>query len=166
MKPKYVRRIIRERVLQTLYSYEFNSEGLEKLLENLYNPEIFKDKLSDEDREFGLSLINNVIIKHKELDQEIEKRVNNWEISRIAIIDRLLLRMGICELKFFPEIPPKVTINETIDIAKDFSTSGSGKFINGILDTILSDLKATGRLYKTGRGLIDETLAKKSNINE
>jgi len=166
MKPKYIRRLIRERVLQALYSYEFNSEGLQLLCENLYDPEIFKDKLSDEDSEFGLSLINNVIINHKELDQEIEKRVNNWEISRIAIIDRLLLRMGICEFKYCPEIPPKVTINEIIDIGKDFSTSGSGKFINGILDAILSDLKATGSLNKTGRGLIDESLAKKPNINE
>ncbi len=166
MKPKYLRRLIRESVLQVLYAYEYNSEGLDKLLENLYEKEIFKDRLSEEDKEFGTSLVNKVIINHKEFDEEIEKRVSNWEMSRIAVMDRLLLRMGICELKYFPEIPPKVTINEIIDIGKDFSTSGSSKFINGVLDAVLMDLKTTNTLNKTGRGLIEETVTTKPNIDE
>jgi transcription antitermination protein NusB len=94
------------------------------------------------------------------MDEEINSRVNNWEMSRIALIDLILLRMGICELLFFPEIPPKVSINEAIEIAKEFSTAGSGKFINGILDAILSDLRTKGKLNKLGRGLIDETIIK------
>jgi len=78
-----------------------------------------------------------------------------------ALIDRILLRMGITELLFFPEIPPKVSINEVIEIAKEYSTSNSGKFINGILDAILSDLKLNSNLNKSGRGLIDESFGKK-----
>lgn len=62
-------------------------------------------------------------------------------MGRIALIDKILLRMAICELLYFPDIPPKVSINEAIEIAKEFSTAGSGKFINGILDAILSDEK-------------------------
>jgi N utilization substance protein B len=68
--------------------------------------------------------------------------------------------MAICELLYFPDIPPKVSINEAIEIAKEFSTAGSGKFINGILDAILSAEKNAGSLTKTGRGLIDETVSK------
>ena len=66
----------------------------------------------------------------------------------------------IAEIFFFQEIPPKVSINEVIEIAKDYSTSNSGKFINGILDAILSDLKKSGKLKKTGRGLIEESFPK------
>jgi transcription antitermination protein NusB len=112
------------------------------------------------DKEFGTDLINRVIIHNKELDQEIKSRVDNWEMNRIAIIDLILLRMGICEILYFPEIPPKVSINESIEIAKEYSTAGSGKFINGILDAILTDIKTHGRLKKLGRGLIDETVNK------
>ena len=79
-------------------------------------------------------------------------------MNRIALIDKILLRMGICELLYFPDIPPKVSINEVIEIAKVFSTAGSGKFINGILDAILSELKTTGNLKKTGRGLMEESI--------
>ncbi|MCK7526701.1 MAG: transcription antitermination protein NusB [Ignavibacteriales bacterium] len=78
------------------------------------------------------------------------------------LLDRILLRMGICEIPFFPDIPPKVSINESIEIAKDYSTSSSGKFINGILDAILDDLKKDDKLNKKGRGLLEESLPKPS----
>ena len=81
-------------------------------------------------------------------------------MGRIALIDKILLRMAICEILYFPDIPPKVSINEAIEIAKEFSTAGSGKFINGILDAILSEEKTAGRLNKTGRGLVDSTISK------
>ena len=77
--------------------------------------------------------------------------------------DKILLKMCITEILYFPDIPPKVSINEVIDMAKEYSTSNSGKFINGILDAILSDLKKEGNLKKTGRGLIDETPSSKSS---
>jgi len=95
--------------------------------------------------------------------KKIKSRVANWEITRIALLDKVLLRMGICELMYFPEIPPKVSINETIEIAKTFSTASSGKFINGIMDAILTELKKNGELNKTGRGLVEESISKRSN---
>jgi transcription antitermination protein NusB len=155
MAAVFKRRVVRERVLQILYAYELNRDGLQALTDGMLS-----DIPEQADRQFGNDLINRVIIHQKDLDEEINARVNNWEMSRIALIDLLLLRMGICELLFFPEIPPKVSINESIEIAKEFSTAGSGKFINGILDAVLSDLKTKGKLNKLGRGLVDETIIK------
>ena len=151
------RRILREKTLQVLYAYELNGEGLTALING-----ILTDLTSEADINFAKQLINKVLANTKLLDEKIQERVANWEMDRIALIDRLLLRIGITELYFFPDIPPKVTINEVIEIAKDYSTSNSNKFINGILDAILSDLKKSGKLNKTGRGLIEESLPKKS----
>jgi transcription antitermination protein NusB len=155
MAAVFKRRVVRERVLQILYAYEMNKEGLQALVDGMLS-----DISEEADKQFGSDLINRVIIHKNDLDQEINSRVDNWEMGRIALIDLLLLRMGLCELLFFPEIPPKVSINEAIEIAKEFSTAGSGKFINGILDAVLSDLKTKGRLNKLGRGLVDETIIK------
>jgi transcription antitermination protein NusB len=151
------RRELREKVLQTLYAYELNGEGLTVLMEG-----VLTDVSSEIDINFAKQLINKVVANRMQLDNEIRERVANWEMERIALIDRLLLRIGITEIHYFPDIPPKVTINEVIEIAKEYSTSNSGKFINGILDAILSDLKKEGKLNKSGRGLIEESLPKKS----
>jgi N utilization substance protein B len=132
-----------------------NHESLQLLIDGTLS-----DIKNKADKQFANDLINRVLIHVKELDEKILERVANWEMSRIALIDRLLLRMGICELLYFPDIPPKVSINESIEIAKDFSTAGSGKFINGILDAILSDEKKSGKLKKTGRGLVEESMHK------
>lgn len=155
MSAVFKRRIVREKVLQALYAYEMNDENLSVLIKGILGdiPEI-------NDKKFGEDLINRVIIHKKELDEKIRQRISNWEIGRVALIDKLLLRMAICELLYFPEIPPKVSINEAIEIAKVFSTAGSGKFINGILDAILSEEKQNGRLNKEGRGLVDVTISK------
>ncbi len=152
------RREIREKVLQVLYAYEFNGEGLTLLTNG-----ILADVTAENDINFAKQLIDRVVGNRKELDERIKERVENWEMERIALIDRILLRIGISELFYFPEIPPKVSINEVIDIAKDYSTANSSKFINGILDAILSDLKKDGKLNKSGRGLIEESLPKKSS---
>lgn len=149
------RRIVREKVLQILYAYEMNEDSLQAHIEN-----ILTDTSNKADREFAEDLVSRVIIHQNELDEKIKSRVANWEMNRIALIDKLLLRMGICEILYFEDIPPKVSINESIEIAKEFSTSGSGKFINGILDAILSQLKDSKSLKKTGRGLVEETISK------
>lgn len=151
----FKRRIARERVLQVLYAYTMNKDSLESLIEGTLT-----DIPDNSDKEFARDLINRVIIHADELDNEIKKRVDNWEMNRIALIDKLLLRMGMCELLYFPDIPPKVSINESIEIAKIYSTGGSGKFINGILDAVLSELKESGKLNKKGRGLVDESISK------
>jgi transcription antitermination protein NusB len=151
------RRLIREKVLQVLYAYELNGDGLTVLMNG-----ILSDITIEADIVFAKQLVTKVVANKKILDEEIRSRVENWEMDRIALIDRLLLHMGIAEIYFFPDIPPKVSINEVIEIAKDYSTSNSGKFINGILDAILSEMKDSGKLNKSGRGLIDESLPKKS----
>jgi N utilization substance protein B len=155
MTQMFKRRIVRERVLQILYAFELNSESLQSLTEG-----ILSDLTDAVDRKFANDLVNRVIINRKELDSKIKERVDNWEMGRIALIDKLLLRMGICELLYFTDIPPKVSINECIEIAKIYSTAGSGKFINGILDAILNELKTGGKLNKSGRGLLEETISR------
>ena len=151
----YKRRIVREKVLQILYAYEMNNENLSGLTSS-----ILAEVTEENERKFGEDLVNRVLINKNNLDEKIQKRVNNWEMGRIALIDKLLLRMAMCELLYFPDIPPKVSINEAIEIAKVFSTAGSGKFINGILDAILIEEKAAGSLNKTGRGLVEESISK------
>lgn len=158
MIKKSNRRLLREKALQVLYAYELNGEGLTNLTNG-----ILSDLFVQADIEFAKNLIDTVVANTKQLDSIIQEKVSNWEMDRIALIDRILLRIGISELLNFPDIPPKVTINEVIEIAKDYSTSNSNKFINGILDAVLSDLKQNGKLNKTGRGLIDQSLTKKSN---
>jgi N utilization substance protein B len=160
MSNVFKRRVVREKVLQTLYAYEMNNESLNSLMK-----EIFSEINEESERKFGEELINRVIFNKANLDKKIEERVSNWEMNRIALIDKILLRMAICELLFFPDIPPKVSINEAIEIAKEFSTAGSGKFINGILDAILIEEKSSGRLNKTGRGLVDESISKTHHKN-
>ena len=153
MTKKSKRRIVREKVLQILYAYEMNNESLQSL-----SLEILNEIIEESEKTFANELIQRVIANVKDLDSRIVQRVTNWEMSRIALIDKILLRMGICEILFFPDIPPKVSINESIEIAKDFSTAGSAKFINGILDAVLAEEKKEGRLKKTGRGLVEESI--------
>ena len=147
------RRIVREKVLQVLYAYEMNKDSLDPL-----TLEILSEITDKADKEFARELISKVLSNVVDLDNRIVGRVTNWEMNRIALIDKILIRMGICEILYFPDIPPKVSINESIEIAKDFSTAGSGKFINGILDAILAEEKKAGRLKKSGRGLIEESI--------
>lgn len=154
MTKKSKRRIVREKVLQILYAYEMNNESLQSL-----SLEILNEITEESEKTFANELIQRVISNVKDLDSRIVQRVTNWEMSRIALIDKILLRMGICEILFFPDIPPKVSINESIEIAKDFSTAGSAKFINGILDAVLAEEKKEGRLKKTGRGLMEESIS-------
>ena len=111
---------------------------------------------NDNDKQFGEELINFTVANQGELSDIIKEKVANWELDRIAVLDKILIKMGMVEILYFPDIPPKVSINEVIDMAKEYSTANSGKFINGILDSFLSDLKKEGKLKKVGRGLFDQ----------
>lgn len=159
MKHKSKRRLVREKVMQILFANQMNNDSLPLLVD-----EILHDVDTGADHDFANELIDNVLKHVDELDTMIKKRVTNWEMNRIALVDRILLRMGICELLYFPDIPPKVSINEAIEISKEYSTAGSAKFINGILDAILSDEKSSGRLNKKGRGLVEESLSKSPEV--
>jgi len=150
----FKRRLVREKVLQALYAYEMSKEPITDVMNNTLG----ELKNSRDDFEFAKKLISEVIHHDADIEKIIRDKVAHWEFDRIAYIDKILLRMGICEMLYFPDIPPKVTINESIEVAKTFSTDQSGGFINGVLDSILDDLKKSNSLHKTGRGLIEENI--------
>lgn len=145
------RRESRECVMQALYAHELGSGDAKHVIDT-----VLKDRLGDSpgNLKFATMLFLRVIERAEEADEIISRHTKNWDLTRIALIDRLLLRMAICEMMTFEDIPPKVSINESIDVAKKYSTSNSGKFINGILDAVLIELQQEGRLHKSGRGLV------------
>jgi transcription antitermination protein NusB len=112
---------------------------------NGYN---FQEILSPEKWLFAKSLLETTIEKKDLTLDYITPKLKNWEPDRIALLDMLLMRMGVCEFLFFETIPPKVTINEYIDIAKEYSTQQSGQFVNGILDNIHKDLIRDNKMRK------------------
>ena len=114
---------------------------------------LFKD---EEDRHFAKDLLRKSIINHDELRTLIKDHSKNWDLERIAFMDILIMQLAITEFLHFPSIPTKVSLNEYIELSKFYSTEKSRNFINGILDKILKDLKNSGKINKTGRGLIGE----------
>jgi N utilization substance protein B len=107
-----------------------------------------------EDKEYILDLFQKSIANDATFQEMISNKTKNWDADRIALIDVILMKMALSEFIFFTSIPLKVTINEYLEIAKEFSTPKSNSFINGILDKILDDLKAQGKIKKYGRGLL------------
>ena len=147
------RRKARELALQRLYAHEVSNNPLGRVLD-----ELAESYQGDPDVEvFAKTLLRRAIENKAELDQDIGAMLQNWDFTRIALVDRLILRLAACELIYFGEIPPKVTINEAIELAKLYSTAKSGRFVNGILDSLYKKLKAENRITKTGRGLMDTT---------
>ena len=130
------RRDARELVLKLLYSREITGDSW-KSLKDFYVPEA-------ESRyyEFAADLVEQIQKGWEEIDVLIVEKAEKWDFNRIAVIDKLILRMSIAEILYFPDIPPKVTINEAIEIAKIYSTSNSSRFVNGILDAVYNDVKA------------------------
>lgn len=106
------------------------------------------EMVSPEKWEFAKDLLTTTINKKDYVTDIIKPKLRNWDAERIAILDMIMMQMGVCELLYFETIPPKVTINEYIDIAKEYSTSQSGHFINGILDNIHKELMAQGKIHK------------------
>ncbi|WP_274475857.1 transcription antitermination factor NusB [Mangrovimonas aestuarii] len=119
--------------------------------ETHFVPKLYKDI---DDKQFAIDLFKKTILKQSELHKEIERKTNNWDADRIAEIDHILLMMAVCELQNFPSIPAKVTINEYLEIAKEYSTPKSSIFINGILDKLVKEYQEEGKLNKIGRGLM------------
>lgn len=145
------RRQVRERVLQALYAAELSGDGAEHIIETLINP-VFGDEKTY--LRFAEKLLIRGLDVQDEADELIKKHIQNWELGRLTLTDRLVLRMAIAEFLYFDDIPPKVTINEALEVAKAFSTRKSGSFVNGVLDAVLSELKENGRINKSGRGLV------------
>jgi N utilization substance protein B len=146
------RRQIREKVLQVLYAFELSKDPIDKVKSDLLSEIKDKDNLF-----FAEKLIKKVIENHERYDKLIKSTVDNWDMDRIALIDSILIKMCLSEFYYFEEIPPKVSINEAIDLAKDYSTKNSGKFVNGILDSLLVRLQKGDEIKKSGKGLISES---------
>jgi N utilization substance protein B len=109
---------------------------------------------ADDDRKYILDLFRTTILHSEEYEKLIEPRTRNWELERIALTDIILLKMALTELMHFSQIPVKVTLNEYIEISKQFSSQKSKSFINGILDKLVADLTAENKIKKRGRGLM------------
>ncbi len=109
---------------------------------------------NQDDEDFVKELFTKVMLNHHKFDGDIKDHTPNWETDRIADIDMILIKMGACEFIHFPSIPTRVTINEYIEIAKDYSTQKSGYFVNGVLDKLSKEYIQSKRLVKVGRGLL------------
>ena len=109
---------------------------------------------SDEDLDFAKSLLRNAIAGYERISALIDASMSNWDIERVALMDNIILVVGIAEAENFTSIPTRVTLNEYIDIAKYYSTNSSGGFINGVLDRVISQLVEEGKIVKSGKGLL------------
>lgn len=118
---------------------------------SFFLPALLKDQV---DMDFAKKLLDKTLLKNAEWEKEIEGKTPNWDKDRIADIDAILLKMAICELLNFSSIPEKVTLNEYLEIAKEYSTPKSSIFINGILDKLVKEYRNDGKLKKMGRGLL------------
>lgn len=143
------RREARERVLQALYAHAQGGGDAEYVEHIVLEPPLEDDP---EASAFARELFHRTLSLTDEEDELIRRHAQNWDLERIDLIDRLLLRTALCELLAFEDIPPKVSIDEALEIAKRFSSERSPAFINGILDAALQELKETGQLKKSGRG--------------
>lgn len=137
--------VVNTAILKLLKKVKVSSDG------DFFTPKLFKDL---EDRDFGVNLLKKTILNQSVFSTEIASKTKNWDAERITQIDTALMQMAICEFQKFPSIPVKVTINEYLEIAKEYSTPKSSNFINGILDKITKEYISEGKHDKIGRGLI------------
>ena len=151
--------ILENEALQTYFSeelpgWEDDRDMTLMLMENFFKSSSkinFLSPVSGEKKEYAYELMNTVLEKEAYIMQLIQPKLINWDAERIALIDLILLRMGVSELLYFPTIPTKVTINEYIEVGKLYSTLQSGQFINGVLDNILKDLEKEKMIQKQER---------------
>ena len=131
------RRFARELVLQGLYAAEMAEASPDKIIEDLMSRHTVDTKF----REFMERLFNTSLNQKEWIRTQIEERLENWDITRVAIVDLLVLQMMIAEMVFLEDIPPKVSITEGVEIARKYSTDESSSFVNGILDSVYHSLE-------------------------
>ncbi len=137
-----------------LQGWEDDKEMTLMLMENFFKSSSkinFLNLISTEKRQYAHDLLHTVMDKEEFCMSLVQPKLKNWDAERVALIDLLVLRMGVCEMLYFPTIPTKVTINEYIEIAKMYSTPQSGQFVNGVLDNILKDLEKENKINKEER---------------
>ena len=122
------------------------------------NERFFEEYLPDDDTviEFGRKLIGVTMEQAPELEKMIEPTLKNWDMERLAVLDVIIIKMALVEFLYFPTIPTKVTLDEYVDISKEYSTPKSKDFVNGILDKLMKTLMEEGKIKKEGRGLLEE----------
>ena len=130
------RRQARECVFQGLYAMEISRNSRDKTFADMLNRYSFDENT----KSFASSLYIKTLDQKQFLERTISKFLENWELARIALLDNLILQMAVCELLFFDDVPPKVSISEAIEIAKKYSTDDSSGFVNGILDTVFREM--------------------------
>jgi N utilization substance protein B len=130
------RRTGRERALQALYQMEMSALRPEEALEAAWNAEPEAGRPDAEAHRFALELVQGVIDHRQQIDGLIETHSHNWRLDRMARIDRNVLRLAVFELKWRPDIPKKVTLNEAVELGKAFGSEASSAFVNGLLDRI------------------------------
>jgi len=140
----------REFVLRVLFACEFNPDPWSEQLTRL------EQSAHIQCTTYVQQLVSLYHEHKQEIDDEISLLLKNWDLKRVAMLDKVVLRMALVEFLFFTEIPPEVSINEAIELAKKYSTSASGKFVNGLLDALFKKLSGEQRIKKTGRGLISK----------
>jgi len=133
------RRKAREIALQTLYAAEVSSADWRAVLRD----NVARRKASGEVVEYAERLVMNVIAETAELDERIAKRLENWELRRVSVIDRTILRIALSELVHCPEVPTSVILNEAIEIAERFSSADAGRFVNGVLDVLAREVRGS-----------------------
>ena len=143
---------MRERVLQAVYAYEASDDTVEHVIDTLIRPTFGEDKTY---LRFAERLFLKTADTKGEADVLIDRHTENWDLNRLARTDRYVLWMAVTELLYFEDIPPKVTLNEAVEVARVFGTDKSPAFVNGVLDAVLRELQGTDRMTKTGRGLVN-----------
>lgn len=148
------RRQSRERVLEALYAKELSDNDAAEILSGLIHAKL--DSL--EECRFAEKAFLSTVKNRQYYDELIEGQLKNYDIHRLALVDKIILRMALNEFLEFEDIPVKVTINEAIDLAKKYSTAKSGYFVNGILDAVSKELEQNKKILKKGRGLLERTV--------
>ncbi len=153
-----------EEILEDRYSNWIDDESLivgamKKIIKSLPTKDesFFMEHFPEDEtiKDFGEKLLLKTIEKDRELEEMIAPTLQNWEIERVAILDMILLKLAVCEFLYFETIPTKVTMNEYVELSKDYSTDKSREFVNGVLDNLSKSLTEENKLVKSGRGLID-----------
>lgn len=127
----------RELALKCLYAYESTGESIDSICSSL----IPDAGLKPDSAKFSEILLRRTVGNLAELDKRITEHTINWEIERLAVVDKNILRLGICELLYFPDVPSKVAINEAVELAKKYSAEESSGFVNGVLDALNKKLQ-------------------------
>ena len=130
------RRSARELALKFLYQTEFNEGAIQEQLDQFW----MRLSIQDETKSFMKALVESTFLHLAEIDEILKKYSEHWALDRMTVIDRNILRFGVCELLYFSSVPPKVVINEAVEVAKKYGNEESPDFINGVLDRIYKDL--------------------------